>query len=441
MSAASSAVSPPAAPIRVESLSPEGRGVARIGGKVTFIQGALPGEMVEVRLHHRRARRDEGVATRILQAAPHRVPPPCSHYAACGGCSLQHLDPTVQLEHKQRVLLERLATQDVFPERVLAPVRGATLGYRRRARPVVRWSAERSELLLGFRDRAGRQVSDLRSCAVLDPHLGRLLPALTACLRQLRARARIPQLELVAGEESRAVVLRHLDPLSAVDLERLRRFEEEQEELALYLQSAGPDSLAPLSPGRVVTPLCYRLPHPPLRLEFGPLDFVQVHAEINIALVQSVLELLQPSAREHIADLYCGVGNLSLPLATHAARVSAFDVALEMVRRGEANAAANDLSNVRFAAADLAHSLPAGLVGAGVSKLILDPPRAGAPEVVRHFPLEGVQRLLYVSCDSATLARDAAVLCRRGLRCAAVGVLDMFPHTAHCESLALFLEP
>ncbi len=425
--------------LQVESLSPEGRGITRVAGKVTFISGALPGETVLVRLRRRRARRDEGEVTRVLSASPLRVVAPCAHYPACGGCSLQHLEPAAQLEHKQRVLLERLERAGVSPERVLAPVRGALLGYRRRARLAVCWRKESGRLFLGFRERAGHRVLDIGDCPVLEPRLSRLLPALGACLGRLQGRARIPQLELAAGDMSLAVVLRHLDPLSASDLDELRRLEEGMPTVRFYLQSAGPESLRPLHAERVTEPLSYRLAHPPLRLEFGPLDFVQVHKEVNNALVERMLELLQPEAGEHIADLYCGLGNLSLPLATRAGRVSAFDVESGLLRRARANAAANTLHNLEFQEADLEHGVPAALLRAGVSKLLLDPPRTGALEAVRGMPLEGLQRVLYVSCDSATLARDAALLCRRGLLCAAVGVLDMFPHTAHCESMALFL--
>lgn len=417
----------------------DGRGIARVDGKVTFIQGALPGEQVRFRYLKVKRSHDEAVATAVLAPAAERVEPRCPHYAVCGGCSLQHLAPEAQIRAKQAVLLENLRQiGGVEPESVYPPLTNETpWGYRRKARLGVKWVPKKGRVLVGFRERGGSKVADLSVCHVLHPRVGGLLPALSDLIGGLTIRDRVPQIEVAMDDEHCVLIFRILDPLADSDRERILAFGE-RHDIIPYVQPGGPHSVAPLrAPG---IDLSYRLPGQGVVLGFEPGDFTQVNSEINRRMVDRAMELLDPSPADRVLDLFCGVGNFTLPLARHAGQVTGVEGEPGLVQRARENAARNRLHNVAFHAANLyepVDHLP--WARGGYQKVLLDPPRSGALEVLPLLPRLGAQRVLYISCYPGTLARDAGVLVQEhGYRLLGTGVMDMFPHTAHVESIALF---
>lgn len=428
--------------VRIESLSHEGRGVARIDGKATFVAGALPGETVLMRYTERRGRHDEAVAVEVLEASPDRVEPPCAHAGVCGGCSLQHLSPGEQRRHKQQALAEQLRHSGAGePEAWLEPLVGPAEGYRHKARLMMRWVDKKGGLLIGFSERGGRKVTELASCAVLAPPFGQLIATLRLRFAELDCARSLAQMELAIGETHAVMVLRNLVPVEAADRERLIAFAEEHA-ITLYLQSGGPDSLELLTPADPPA-LYYSLLEGRLRFDFLPLDFTQINPFINRAMVARVLELLAPTTRCRVLDLFCGLGNFSLPLALQAGEVLGVEGAAGLVARARENAERNGVKNVHFEAADLATLKPAPeWLRGGYSRVLLDPPRTGAAELIEAIRLGDCERLVYVSCNPATLARDAGLLKRlHGWRLRQAGIMDMFPHTNHVESLAVFEPP
>jgi len=423
---------------RIDSLSAEGRGVARIAGKTVFIDGALPGEDVTFRYLKRHGGHDEGVATALLVASPERVAPRCAHFGLCGGCSLQHLTPEAQLRHKEDVLMTQLAhIGGLHPTRRLEPVAAEPWAYRRRARLRVRFVEKKGGALVGFTERRGQRVAELRSCEVLHPSVGRDLLGLRA-LGALAAARHIPQIEVAAGDSGTAVVIRHLKPLSETDRERLRGFAE-RKGLAVFSQPGGAETVTRLWPLEEQV-LSYRLPGE-VEIRFQPNDFIQVNAAINRALVATVVDLLAPDRHDRVLDLYCGLGNFSLPLARRAGEVVGVEGEERLVERARENALRNRIENAAFFSCDLSAPDAAGAVLRGAfERVVLDPPRVGALGPIQALDLSRVLRLVYVSCHPATLARDAKVLCaQHGFRLEAAGVFDMFPHTSHIEALALFV--
>lgn len=423
---------------RSETLSAEGRGVAHIDGKTVFIDGALAGERVLFRYLRRRGRFDEGVAARVLEPSLMRVPPPCPHFGVCGGCSLQHLASGAQIEHRQRVLLDQLLhLGQVRPETVLPPITGPLWGYRRKARLSVKYVAKKGGILAGFKEKGGQWIADLGRCEVLHPSIGLRLNELRLLVQGLSVARAIPQIEIAVGDEESAIVIRHLTPLTSADEDNLKAFSD-RTGIAVYLQAGGPETLVRLwPPGDPM--LCYTLPGQ-VEIRFLPLDFTQVNAEINRALVERVLALLEPLASERVLDLFCGLGNFTLPLARHAGFVTGVEGERTLVERARANAAANGIMNIEFQACDLDDDTgPLPIAADAYDKVLLDPPRTGASQILRCLPLVAVKRLTYVSCNPATLARDSGILVReKGMRLVAAGVLDMFPHTSHVESIAVF---
>lgn len=424
----------------IESLTDDGRGVARVAGKVVFVEGALPGEEVWLRYRKRRRHYDTAVVVEVLRPSPDRVVPPCPHYGSCGGCALQHLAPEAQVRVKQQILAEQLRRLGgVEPERWLAPVTGPAWGYRRRARLGVRFVPKKGGVLVGFRERAHSFITGLETCPVLEPRLSSLLPALRALIADLSCPDRIPQIEVAAGDAAAALVFRHLVPLREADLERLRAFAE-RNRIQVYLQPAGPDSVQPLWPERP-EPLEYALEEFGLRLQFRPTDFIQVNAAINRRLVHQAVEWLEPGPQEAVLDLFCGLGNFTLPLARRAGRVLGLEADAALVDGARNNAVLNGITNAEFSPADLySEGLGAWWGDFRFDKLLIDPPRSGAMEAIKRLPEPGPARIVYVSCYPATLARDSRYLVAvRGYRLAAAGVLDMFPHTRHVESMAVFI--
>jgi 23S rRNA (uracil1939-C5)-methyltransferase len=423
---------------RVEDLSHDGRGVATRDEKKVFIHGALPGELVEARLTDRRRRYDEGETLRVLEPSPDRIEPRCPHFGQCGGCSLQHLDPGKQIEAKQRTLEQNLARiGKVTPNELWPPLTGPLWGYRRKARLSVRYVHKKGRVLVGFRERYGRFVADLGECHVLDPRVAAQLVPLAELVHGMDARSTIPQIEVACGDERAALVVRHLEPLSADDLGRLRQFEADSG-LAILLQPGGPATIHALTPP--VPELLFGFPDLDLELAFGPSDFIQVNGEMNRRMVARALELLDPQPGDRVLDLFCGLGNFTLPLARRGAEVVGVEGDAELVRKGTENARRNGLENVRFHAADLAVDPGAApWLRGGYDKVLLDPPRSGAEFILEHVAASGASRLVYVSCHPASLARDAGILVQRhGFELRGAGVMDMFPHTGHVESIALF---
>lgn len=424
----------------VESLTHDARGVAHIDGKTTFIEGALPGERVRFRYHSKRPRYDTGTTLEVLERSPDRVEPPCPHYSSCGGCSLQHLTAPAQVRAKQKILAETLEhVGRVEPRQWLAPIEGPPTGYRRRARLGVRLVPKKGGVLVGFRERRHSYITPLDSCLTLDPRLGTLLPALRNTIGKLSRPDRIPQVELSAADSGCAAVFRHLEPLTPADLEHLRLFAKTNA-ITAYLQPGNPSTVHALWP-RPAPVLSYYLPDFDVNLAVAPTDFIQVNGAVNRQLVTQAVTLLELIPADRALDLFCGLGNFTLALARQAGYVLGVEADAGLIARARANARTNALANVEFQAADLyGDDGLEFLRGGRWTKLLLDPPRAGAMEVIKALPADGPQRIVYVSCNPATLARDSEYLVRvLGYRLEAAGVADMFPQTSHVESIALFV--
>jgi 23S rRNA (uracil1939-C5)-methyltransferase len=447
-------------PARILDLGHDGRGVARReggerdNGKTVFIAGALPGEQVLAKQTARSRSFDEAVTLEVLEASPDRVTPRCPHFGTCGGCALQHLEESRQILVKQRLLLDNLErVGHVAVETLLPPLTDATWGYRRKGRFSVRRVEKKGKTLVGFRERDPRFVADLNECHTVIPEIGTRIQALSALIDGLDARRDIPQVEFIAGDPTPdfggvALVFRHLQPLSEADRAALVAFAQAHG-FAVFLQPAGVDSVRALWPEAPA--LSFSLAPWNVELQFRPLDFIQVNAGLNEKMIARTLDLLDVQAGDRVLDLFCGLGNFSLPLARVAREVVGVEGDAGLVARARANAAHNGLDNAQFHAADLAQDLsghvwmrpgPSKAAGAGFDKLLLDPPRSGADAVLRQLPMAGLQRIVYVSCHPASLARDAGYLVNeRGWILRSAGVMDMFPHTAHVESIALFERP
>ena len=425
--------------IQILDLSHDGRGVARReDGKAVFVAGALPGETVLAEPTARSRRFDEARTLEVLTASPERVPPRCPHFGTCGGCVLQHLAEDRQIVAKERVLLENLERiGKVAPGRVLEPLTADSWGYRRKGRFSVRRVNKKDKTLVGFREQDPRFVADLGQCHTVIPQIGMKIQALAALVDGLQAREQIPQIEFIAGDDAIALTVRHLAPLDEADRAALAAFGREHG-FSMFLQPKGPDSVHPLD-GQAPA-LSFRLPQWDVELAFEPLDFIQVNAGLNQKMIARALELLDAQAGERVLDLFCGLGNFTLPLARTVAEVVGVEGDAGLVARARANAQRNGLGNAQFFAADLTtDQRGTPWMRAGFDKLLLDPPRSGADEVLKQLPLQGIDRIVYVSCHPGSLARDAGFLVHeRGYRLVAAGVMDMFPHTAHVESIALF---
>jgi len=425
--------------VEIDALTHEGRGVARIDGKVLFVADALPGETVTATVVKTRRRHDEARTEEIHKTSSQRVTPRCQWFGNCGGCSMQHLDADAQLAAKQDWLLEALQRiGKVVPKQILAPLKGPVWSYRRKGRLGVKHVERKGRVLVGFRERYKPFITDMQGCEVLDARLACLIEPLQKMIAELSISRRLPQIELAAGEDKVVLVARVLDEPTQPDLRRLAEFASSHD-LIFCLQRGGPDSITTLE-GADAPSLYQSLPEFDLKMAFKPTDFVQVNADINRAMISQLVTSLAPSKNDSVLDLYCGLGNFSLPLARHAGNVIGIEGAAALVRRARDNARLNGLENVEFHAADLDDE-PAALpiLKERYDLMLLDPPRSGAAAICEMADSLGVRRIAYVSCHPATLARDAEILTRNGpfvLR--AAGVMDMFPHTAHVESLALF---
>jgi 23S rRNA (uracil1939-C5)-methyltransferase len=422
--------------LNVHALDAGGHGIARNAeGKVVFVEGALGGETVVAQLVRSKPKFDTARTVRVLKESFGRREPPCPYYDSCGGCAIQHADARTQVAAKQRWLedcFERIGK--VEPECMLPPIYGEEWGYRRRARLSVRYVEKKGGALVGFRERRSTFVTDIQGCIVLPPHVSALIPGLRELIGKLSVPDRMPQVEVAVGDEAVVLVFRHLLPLNDRDHALLREFADANS-VQVWLQPRGPDSAALFHP--VPAPgLYYSLPEFGLRIEFRPTDFTQVNHAVNRLLVSRAVRLLDPQPGERIGDLFCGLGNFTLPIATRGAQVIGIEGSAALVERARQNAAANGL----VAQFETGNLFEPNLAPFGAfDKLLLDPPREGAIELVKALPDAWPRRIVYVSCDAATLARDAGVLVNtKGFRLAAAGVVNMFPHTAHVESIALF---
>jgi len=441
----------PHAWLMVESLDLEAQGVAhRPDGKVVFIDGALPGEQVRVQVNRKKNNWEQATMTERLRDSSQRVVPGCRYFGLCGGCAMQHFHTAAQLAVKQRTLEDNLwHLGKVKPEMVLRPIEGPAWGYRFRARLSVRYVPKKGKVLVGFHERKSRYVADMESCEILPKHVSDLMMPLRDLIAGMDQRDRLPQIELAIGEDVTALVLRHLEPLSAPDLQRLRAFGQTHA-VQWWLQPKGPDTVHRLDDGPDL--LRYTLPEFGITMPFKPTDFTQVNHQINRVMVSRALNLLDVQPHERVIDWFCGLGNFTLPLATKAREVLGIEGSEALVARSRENAAFNQLQGkTRFEARNLFEMEASDLVGYGeASKWLVDPPREGAFALVKaladvhqnasNWPDHKLpQRIVYVSCNPATLARDAGLLVHQaGYRCVAAGVINMFPHTAHVESIGVF---
>jgi 23S rRNA (uracil1939-C5)-methyltransferase len=424
---------------QIESLTHDGKGVTHIDGKATFIYGSLPAERVRFIYTGRRRRYDEGRVVEVLEASPERVEPRCSQFGICGGCSLQHQAPEAQVAAKQQALLDALRyIGRVEPAELLPPLVGESRwGYRRKARLGVRYVPKKGGTLVGFRERGSSFVANIDTCHILHPRIGELLPALSQLIDGLSIRNQIPQIEVAMGDTICVLVFRLLETPSAEDRRKLEAFGP-QHEVVIYQQEGGLETIRPLS-GEPVD-LFYQLPDYDLTLHFLPNDFTQVNSDINRQMVRRAVDLLELEAADRVLDLFCGLGNFTLPLARKAGEVVGVEGDAGLVARARDNAERNHIRNVRFYTANLYDPLEnEPWLQDRFDKVLLDPPRSGAQEVLAHLPRLGAQRIVYVSCYPGTLARDAGILVGElGYRLLSAGVMDMFPHTAHVESIAVF---
>jgi len=424
----------------IETLSHDGRGIARINGKTTFIDGALTGETVSFRYTNQKKRFDEGRTIELLAQSAERVEPKCQHFGSCGGCSLMHMAAETQLSLKQNTLQNHLTHfGGLEPESWLEPLTGPLLGYRRKARLGVRYVAKKNQLVLGFRKKGSSQLTDISLCQVLDPRIGLRIAELKQFLSGLDAKSCISHIQVALDDEHCALVFRHLDVVSEADKQALIGFGQ-QHDIWIYLQPGSVDTAYVVWPE--AAQLSYQ-PEPGLNLQFAPDDFTQVNAEINKSMIQRALTLLDVQAGDRVLDLFCGLGNFTLPLAKRVTEVVGVEGDAALVQHGKDNAALNKINNAVFEQADLTQTALKDYPWAakGFNKILLDPPRTGAFEVLHQLADLGAERLLYVSCDPATLARDAGELVNKhGYKLLSTGVMDMFPHTTHVESIALFVK-
>lgn len=437
--------------LSVESLDLEGQGVAHNAeGKVVFIEGALPGEQAQVSVYRRKNQWEQATITALRRESSQRVSPRCRYFGVCGGCKMQHFHAGAQIATKQRALEDGLwHLSKVKPDQVLRPIEGPAWGYRYRARLSVRYVAKKGKVLVGFHERKSSYVADMKSCEVLPPRLSALLPALAELIGSMEQRDRLPQIEVAVGDDTVALVLRHLEPLGEDDLRRLSEFATEHS-VQWWLQPKGPATVHPLDAQDCE--LSYRLPEFGITMRFKPTDFTQVNHQINRTLVARAISLLDPQPDERVIDWFCGLGNFTLPIATRAREVLGVEGSEALVARSRENAELNGLATrVSFAASNLFEIEATTLAALGAAeKWLVDPPREGAfalakalVELAADESAQGAcrlpNRIVYVSCNPATLARDAGLLVHQaGYTLSAAGAVNMFPHTAHVESIAVF---
>lgn len=443
---------------QVEKLSHEGRGIAHYGveaemskprhpdekkGKKVFIRFALPRELVKAKITRQVSKLEEADCVEVLDHVnPHRIAPVCPHFGRCGGCNMQHIHPDEQIRLKQDVLASHLRHfAGMAPEQWLEPIRSPRVDYRHKARIGVRYISKSKKLLMGFREAQSNQLTDIQTCKILDTALDSALPELRVLLESLTGKADIGHIELAKGDCEIALLVRHTEKLQTHDVNQLRQYAL-QKKWQLYLQPAGEDSLHRVDDESAAMQLHYGLNDFDVEFAFNPLDFTQVNPAVNAQMVSLACDLLDLKPGERVLDLFCGLGNFSLPLARKAGEhgsVIAVEGSDKMVKRGTENALKNGIFNVKFYAQDLTRDFSQySWANQGFDALLIDPPRSGAEQVMHYVPKFGAKRIVYVSCNPATLARDAGILAQYGYRLIKAGVMDMFTHTGHVESIALF---
>ena len=424
----------------IESLDHEGRGVAHVDGKAIFIEGALPGEKVTYTSFRRKPNFENARADAVLKTSSQRVTPHCKHFGVCGGCSMQHLDATAQAAAKQRVLEDAYwHIARLKPETILPPVIGPAWGYRKRARLTVRKVDKKGGVLVGFHEKRSSYVAVMDSCAILPPAISTLLPKLCELVGALSTPDRLPQIEVSGGDSPTALVFRILEPLTPGDEARLRAFADAHG-VHVYLQTKGPETATIFHPPGALLP-SYDLPDFGITMRFRPTDFTQVNHDLNRVLVRKAMGLLAVKPGERVADMFCGLGNFTLPLARLGAQVVGVEGSAPLIARAKENAVANGLvERVSYYVANLFEVTEEVLNSWGTfDKMLIDPPREGAVELVKALGEHAPRRIVYVSCNPATLARDAAILVNeKNYRLVSTGIANMFPHTSHVESIALF---
>lgn len=432
---------PPQEPVQtsISGLSHEGRGIAQIDGKTTFVFGALPDETVTFKYSKCHKQYDEAAVISVEKSSKDRVHPKCDFFGVCGGCSLQHMAEPTQIAHKQAVLLEHFAHQaDCQPKTIAAPIQASPWGYRRKARLSVRYVPKKNKVLVGFREQDARFVADITRCEILHPSVGGKIEHFSDLLMQLEAKASIPQIEIAVGDAATAIIVRHLEPLSAHDSNKLIEFAN-QHQLSLYLQPKGPNTIHLVTPEAEDDALYYDLPSYDIRMRFHPSQFTQVNQAINLKMLDQALDWLALNENDQVLDLFCGIGNFSLPIAKKAAHVVGVEGSDFAILQAKKNATLNQIHNADFYVHDL--TLPVELAAWSqkkYDKVLLDPARAGAKEIIAYIKQWSPSRVVYVSCNPITLARDTKDLLDLGYQLEKAGVMDMFPHTQHVEAMALF---
>ncbi len=423
--------------VELEKFSHEGRAITHIDGKIVFVDGALPGETAKIKIFRKKKDYREAYTLEVLKAADERVEPECPHFGVCGGCQLQHMNRDTQIQVKQNTMLE-LLTRSIGkePESVLPPLCAGGWGYRRKARIGMKYVPKKEKLLIGFREKYGPgKINDSHVCKILDPDLGEKIEWLRSKLENISIRDQIPQIEIAQGDNCIGLVFRHLQPFNSDDIKLLKDIGNETG-WHIYLQPGKNDSVHKIFPEDGEMLIEYRIPQYDIRLKFHPLDFTQVNADINKQLIELAINLLDPQPEDVILDLFCGLGNFSLPIAKHCKKVIGIEGELAMVERAKQNAILNNIKNTEFIAVDLQQSNP--IASAKADKVLLDPPRTGAEDVCRQLVEAKPARIVYISCNPATMARDAMILTNNGYTVTHVGIMDMFPHTKHVESIAVF---
>ncbi len=428
----------------IVSLSHDGRGIAKVEGKTTFIPFTLPGEVVKFEYTFSKAKFDEGKVVELVKESPARIKPKCDFYEMCGGCSLQHMSSEAQLVHKQETLINQLEHlgNGVKADEILTPLTTVnTEGYRSKARLGVRYVTKKEKLLVGFRERNGRFLAEIENCIVMDDRIGQNLRTIAEFIETLSIYKKVAQLEVAIDDHRPTMIIRHLEAFTDEDLEKIKAFAEEQG-YWIYLQSKGPDTVFRLYPEATVEPV--KLSYSPIdgiEIGFEPSDFTQVNTDINKKMIKRAIELLDIQEDDSIIDLFCGLGNFTLPLSQKAKTVIGVEGEQTMVQRAKETAINNQVENVKFYAANLFESFEdkEWFNDFEYNKMLIDPPRAGAEEVCNNIEKFDVERIVYVSCSTATLARDAGILVNeKGYKLIKAGIMDMFPHTMHVESIAVF---
>jgi 23S rRNA (uracil1939-C5)-methyltransferase len=423
--------------VNIESMSHEGRGIAHIGGKTVFVFGALKGEEVRIQIRKSNRNYDEAITLDVIKPSKLRIKPQCESFEICGGCSLQHIDSDEQVAFKQQSLLEMMHHAGIKIEQIIPPLRAQSWGYRRKARLGVKFVRKKGRVLVGFRERNTPFLADMSHCEVLIPQVGQRLQDLADLVESLDAREVIPQIEVASDDANTVLVFRHLQPLSDHDIQKLIDFAK-RNEFWIQLQPGGPDSIVNLYPEQQ-TLYFAPLPNEEIKIRFKAVDFTQVNAEINQQMLAQALKFLDSKSTDKVLDLYCGLGNFTLPIANRCSKVTGVEGDEAMVRRAKQNAQEQMIGNSEYFVADLNQPDPeAGWMRQRYEKIVLDPPRLGAFELTQIISRFAAKIIVYVSCQPSSLVRDSKIICDSGYRLTHLGIMDMFPQTAHVESMAVF---